>query len=800
LAVVKQLPQYELDSSTLQTLNLAAGADCHYDRPSIGLSYAVWYLPRRIHDALMALLPLCCSDEDLSILDLGSGNGATWMAALLIERARASLGRPPRSVRITAVDSSAPMTDCGRRMWATFADASALGVTVDSAVRTWTDAPPDGSPSVILASYLLDHSDGTRAAELSRSLLKIAEQVRARDLVLVSASNKRGTTETVLREVTRLSQGWSVVPGPTQAIWSGEAIGVHQVRQTFARLLSADVQSRLGRRPPSWADDSSVIHRLSRTAYQSLDLGPEPQSWSLDESQELAATPSERLTVIVGAAGSGKSRVLVERLVRQLDLRRQQRSATTVLVTAFNKEVVEQLRSWTSDALAARPAFHGRFRSTGSDGAGITDIHPFGPHGPVMSVEFMNWDKAPLRLFGVPYKKVSSQSEEVLQKIIDRWCADDTSGARRRWVESRSWMTPQFLQEELTRVVYGLGAIDEHSYFNAVRKGRPQNLARAGNDRQMLWSLMRGAPRTRLYVDNRIAALQRVFDGHRPAGFDYLFFDECQDLLPAEFSELLPSLVPDPVRICVVGDAAQALHTGSSYARPRSVARERALPRRRWEEHNLSGSYRLPIRICEALAPLAEELLRQQRTSRASGESDARADSEVVPEDLISPVSMKSAVIGVRPVMVVAQDMSDLARQTGHILTVHRELVLQQGNRPRLTYAESSERAVELERALRLHEEFADVEVLGESMLKIKGLERPVVVWDTKNLHTTSPGASALEWAYTVLTRTTGLLIIHMSALTAPELMAFLSHMRKDRLLFWTKEAEERFDSWARAR
>jgi hypothetical protein len=74
----------------------------------------------------------------------------------------------------------------------------------------------------------------------------------------------------------------------------------------------------------------------------------------------------------------------------------------------------------------------------------------------------------------------------------------------------------------------------------------------------------------------------------------------------------------------------------------------------------------------------------------------------------------------------------------------------------------------------------------------VKGLERPLVVWSTRS---TMPGAStAAEWAYALMTRTTGLLVVVLSVKATETSKAIVGRLRADRLLFWDSEAKHRFD------
>src|SRR4051812_44208192 len=77
---------FDLAKSLDDTWNLSGGEDCCYDRPSIGLNYALWYHARRTQDILRLVLRNWENRPPTHILDLGSGTGAVaWALALAID-------------------------------------------------------------------------------------------------------------------------------------------------------------------------------------------------------------------------------------------------------------------------------------------------------------------------------------------------------------------------------------------------------------------------------------------------------------------------------------------------------------------------------------------------------------------------------------------------------------------------------------------------------------------------------------------------------------------------------------------
>jgi DNA repair photolyase len=84
---------FEHGSCITDLAGLSGGEDCYYDRPAIGLQYALWYHPSRTADLVRLLLPLIAAkgraQRPLHLIDLGAGTGATATAArIALERLR----------------------------------------------------------------------------------------------------------------------------------------------------------------------------------------------------------------------------------------------------------------------------------------------------------------------------------------------------------------------------------------------------------------------------------------------------------------------------------------------------------------------------------------------------------------------------------------------------------------------------------------------------------------------------------------------------------------------------------------
>ncbi len=263
-----------------------------------------------------------------------------------------------------------------------------------------------------------------------------------------------------------------------------------------------------------------------------------------------------------------------------------------------------------------------------------------------------------------------------------------------------------------------------------------------------------------------------------------LQFCGSQDFTPADF-DLVGALVTDPKGIVVGGDPAQAIHLGKSAGLPPPMKGHR------WSRHHLEGSYRLPVRVCEAVAPIARAI---QAMRAASGPGAVTGD--VAPllsaSEVVLPHGVKNAVLGVRPV-VVAGSHSEVRDQVCEVLSRYGPLLDGSDGERIVTIAEGDEW---IEHALRggLDGGFA---LRRESMRAIKGLERPCVIWSTRAA--IPDRESHDEWIYTILTRTTCLVVLAVSEATPPAVSEVLGRLEPDRLLFWTEPARARFTSVATA-
>lgn len=777
--MAKRWRPYEREKAFEQTVNLGEGRDCNYDRPTVGVAYATWYMPRRIQDATRLLAPLVLEwkAKELCIADLGCGTGATWWACRAIVNAMRTVGRKPPLIRIIGCDISLQMLRLADDVWSALTPASRKGVEVEARLSSWTHLSGLPQGSVIVASYLMDQSDKYRVEEVGEAMRRLADKIRSENILIVGASNKRAITNQGLAEIVANDPAWSVsTEVSVRQVWAGEIPALARIRQVFASGCTG-VTSRLSQRAiPTWTPDGADFRFLKRSAFNTLLHDDDQMSLVLDERQDKAATPDERMTAILGSAGSGKSRVLAERLARtvHLDLSKK-KEERKYLVTCFNKEVRWQLQKWFLDRMTRDPKFGNQVHHlSGSEYVIVAGL---------IRIEFVTWDAVITRQFELRGNP-SAESETVMKQIIDKWAKKEPRNES--WLAENPWITPKFVMQEIKRVVYGLGALTEDKYVSVTRTGRPPLPKRGPDVRRNLWRLLDSNNREEMWVDRRIKALAKVDRGSRPKAYDRVFLDECQDFTQADF-KILESLTKEVKALVVCGDGTQAMNTGSGYFRPPSVGGAR------WEIHTLEGSYRLPIRICEAIEPIAQAI--QSLRHHQRGESQV-AEEDL--DDIMLPRSVKSAVLGVRPILISANSEQQLSQHLYEVMLHYRDFVILERDRPSVVNADNIDTQLKTIVATMACHEGLDYRVENSSMLKIKGLERPFILWSTKFDSSSVPGSATYEWIYTILTRSTRVLVIILNTFTPKDIQALLGRMRRECLLFWDELAEEHFDNFAK--
>lgn len=241
--------------------------------------------------------------------------------------------------------------------------------------------------------------------------------------------------------------------------------------------------------------------------------------------------------------------------------------------------------------------------------------------------------------------------------------------------------------------------------------------------------------------------------------YDYILVDEFQDCTDADF-KFFYSLIKDPNKLTIGGDLAQAIHLGLAARIPRD---KNMTSRRKFK---LEGSYRLPVRISECISGLSQAI--NKHFSNSDGTSN------IVP--------YKGSPPGARPIVVYGESEAILVPKLVSIIDHYKIFDLK--NTCIL------ERDYDLKNLLSRE----NIIVESDSILSLKGLEKECVIWST--YVPLEFEKEAFEFAYTIVTRTSGVLIIVITEHTQDVYKRVLGLLNKERIIFWDEISEEKFKSF----
>jgi DNA helicase II / ATP-dependent DNA helicase PcrA len=502
-------------------------------------------------------------------------------------------------------------------------------------------------------------------------------------------------------------------------------------------------------------------------AWEGQELLPIPRVRRLGPEQEAPAEPSLRPTLILGSAGSGKSVVLIERLVRsvQRDVLSGRRSR--FLVTTYNKQLVSHLKREFVKRWKLEPdVLDGFVEDNRTRERGAVDYilsrEGVSSH---TSIRFLNWDGVFTRILEASPFEVAGNPRDMGKHLQAIGTGPATDGVA---------SDPNFLYAEMLRVIWGLNLRDEDEYLLARRRGRRRAIG--ASQRREVWnSLMETGLRTSMHV--RWESLPTVTNVDATEQFDGIFVDEGQDFTNADF-QVVAGLSRDVAGVVVAMDRTQAIHLGDSSELPRQMGG------RPWQRHELTGSYRLPVRICEAVSPLADRI--------------AAASSSPI---AYRPEPRKTGILGARPVIIDGSAPS-AAEQVADVLALYESLYLSPAYNPaggkKVIFAEEGGASFYKNVRDRLRDG-TQLDGYWPSMLALKGLEFPAVVWAT-DAGMQVFDESVDEWVYTILTRPRHLAVVVLREGTPDAVRAAVGSLRADRLLFWSDEARRVWKGWARDR
>ena len=239
--------------------------------------------------------------------------------------------------------------------------------------------------------------------------------------------------------------------------------------------------------------------------------------------------------------------------------------------------------------------------------------------------------------------------------------------------------------------------------------------------------------------------------------YDYILVDEFQDCTEADF-EIFYMMIDNLNNFTIAGDLAQSVHLGTTARIPR----DKQMSIRRF--FRLDGSYRLPVRISEAIKGLSSALVTKFGND----------------EGVINIAPYKGSPPGARPIVVYAEDSNLLAVKVKAIFDKYQIYDLNG-----ITILEKD---VDLSQELRN----LVLNVETYSILSLKGLEKECVLWSTSV--PLEFEKEVFEFSYTIVTRTSCILIIGLTNQTKSIYRKVLGLLDKERLIIWDKETETKFE------
>ena len=782
----KQNPEnfkYDLKQCHIESYNLMKGKDLCYDRPPIAFSYSLWYQPRRINTFLSFFLDKLIQYEgqNIEIFDLGAGAGAIQWSLGLIYVGMKKLGLKPPKISVINIDTSAFMLDYNKSyMWPLFKEKYPeidKDFIAEYEVNSWTNQRNiETSNPILAASYLFDSSDNKE--EIAMDFKKLVEKYKPNTVLLITSRKKIGFLSKLKDEFK--NQGF--IPENIEVenlIFNNELEKINK----FRSWLSKEFEISELRNRATWVDMSYcglVLSKpqanlaLSQEKISKINLFNPPivvrREISLNEEQIKASQNNNRRAVIVGPAGCGKSIVITEK-IKNIVVQKNYSPDLKILCTTFNKDLVGKLGEWLIELLDDKKydieydwehsgkAKSCKFTFKNSDKVNIRLLH---------------FDKLPQILGGVKFRGWFNHSQHM--RIIDEIIKEVKSDEKIVDNKFDNILNSEFLFEEYHRVIYGLGVgirNGENSYLSIGRKGRGSSPSMKRNSyrRKIAWlCLLKYANKIHNdEIDSFTLRRQYFYDKLKEKKitikYDYILVDEFQDCTDADF-EIFNWMIKDYNNLTIAGDLAQSVHLGTTAKIPKeqnSLSNQGRNPRR---IYRLDGSYRLPVRVSEAIKDLSSAIVKKYGDNL----------------NVLDITPYKSSPPGSRPIIVYAENNQKLAVKIKSIFNEYKIYDLKQ-----ITILE---RDIDLKNEIHRY----GIKVETDSILKLKGLEKECVVWSTSR--PLEFEKEVLEFSYTILTRTSCILIVGLTNRTQKIYKKVIGMFDKEKIIIWDKDTEENYDKF----
>ena len=760
---------YDLKKCHEESYELVNGRDLCYDRLNTALTYTMWYHPRRINTFLSFFIDklVKLSGQTVELYDLGAGTGAVQWAILLIAFRLKELGLQPPKIKIINIDTSPFMLHFNRDfLWQHFLKQYPLSdkdIQIEYRVNSWNNNTKESSPNIFIASsYLFDSSDNRE--KIKNDFLEIVEKYSPSTLLLLTSLKKQKYLNSIIKDFNTL--GYSEDKKfNNKLIFNRPLTHINSLRQKLGNIYK-DISAL--KRNSSWRDMSHygivLSKKQSEIAFQTnlsltkIDLFNPPitvrSEVSLNDTQSKAAAFSDSPSVVIGPAGCGKSIVISEKIINTIEKHNYDPSLK-ILVTTFNKSLISQLSSWLIETLDGS-----RVRRKGNTFYFDNSASP--------NVSLLNFDILPLRVGKVKFNGLVKEQAhiEILKKVIAKIKSkNNINGSKYDNI-----LNVDFLLEEYHRVIYGLEvgiSKAKGKYLKITRqgRGRSHSLMKNGRRRELVFQALE-IYANQIYKQNipsftvrRQLFKKQLENGDVSPKFDYLFVDEFQDCTLADF-KIFNLLLKNPNHLTVAGDLAQAVHIGKSAKIPRFED----MARRQF--HRLEGSYRLPVRISEAIKPISEAIKISFNNEDGVG--------------IITPY--KGSPPGARPIVVYASTLDVITTKIKDILDTYSIYGV--------------DKATILEKDYELSQSLNKLNISTETdtILRLKGLEKKCIIWSTRAK--IEYEKEVFEFVYTILSRTSAILIVALSDNSLPVFKPVIGRFNRKRLILWDRETEDKFNAF----
>ena len=779
----KENYKYDHERCHKESFRLTGVLDLCYDRPTIGLTYASWYLGRRINTCIDLLLSDIYNSvryqEPIYIFDLGAGTGAVQIATHICLSGMKSLGFDIPKVRIINVDISPFMLDYNLNYiqpsllfnFGNFDDFS-----FSNNVNSWMsgDSFQISSPWII-ASYLFDHFEDHKA--ITESFMDLISKYKPSKLFLCSSSqpHKKETLNSIATKIIEF-HNYDITTIQRHQVYKGEMCNVNNLRVD----LKTNHEMFFTQRAPSWNEYGfygkklfkiDIEMALDTTEIERIDLY-QPQiivrsDIIMNSQQTRAAIHDGRPTIISGPAGSGKSVVLTQRVKNIVESQNYNKDLK-ILVTTFNKELTSFLRDWILELLDSEKAFLMGYHISFSEDVGRSP-----------NIFIFNFDKLPTRVNdivsinvglnqGFDYLEIPKQYNLIESIVKD--VRSDYENIKEEYCD------PRFLLDEYVRVIYGLQYAEEEEYYNSPRTGRPYALRYSGSPRKFIWKVItiflnKLTASNHFTFYTRRNKLLRALKSRDTGIFDYMLVDEFQDCTYADY-QIFYGLLKNNNNLVIGGDLAQSVHLGRASRIPRAEEEfENDERMRNLNTHRLNGSYRLPFRIANCIKCISEHI------------SKTHANAELIS-------AYKGSPPGARPIVIYGSNYEFIGYKIIWILLWYFQYYMVNPNLKK--YITILEKDNNLKRYINNWStgEWNCNIAETDTILRLKGMEKEMVVWSTGI--PIEDEEDVYHYIYTIITRTSKLLVIALTD-DSPYYVEKTFNILKDNnadYIVWDKETE----------